>query len=151
MIDKAQFQTARRAVQLGNAVCCVRNRNTRALGLTATQSEAIRYILKYDGTEPLTAADLMAAMQLSQSTVAGLIRRLEDKALIRRSVCKTDGRKSMIFLTEKGWELEEALKRSAVQTEGILLEGMSQQERAEFNRLLQKALDNMNTARNKRV
>ena len=89
----------------------------------------------------------MKYLQLSQSTVAGIIQRLEQKELIERTVSETDARKSIIRPTIKGLELEETLKQSAVETEALLLDGMTKEEQELFNHLLQKALDNMNAAK----
>ena len=147
MIYRSQFQTATRAIQLGNAVSYIKNQRTQFMGLTSTQSEAIRYILKNYREKSLSAADLMKYLQLSQSTVAGIIQRLEQKELIERTVSETDARKSIIRPTIKGLELEEALKQSAVETEALLLDGMTKEEQELFNHLLQKALDNMNAAK----
>lgn len=147
MIHRSQFQTATRAIQLGNAVSYIKNQRTQFMGLTSTQSEAIRYILKNYREKSLSAADLMKYLQLSQSTVAGIIQRLEQKELIERTVSETDARKSIIRPTLKGLELEEALKQSAVETEALLLDGMTKEEQELFNHLLQKALDNMNAAK----
>ena len=147
MIHRSQFQTATRAIQLGNAVSYIKNQRTQLMGLTSTQSEAIRYILKNYREKPLSAANLMEYLQLSQSTVAGIIQRLEQKELIERTVSEADARKSIIKPTTKGLELEEALKQSAVETEALLLNGMTREEQELFNHLLQKALDNMNAAK----
>ena len=147
MIHRSQFQTATRAIQLGNAVSYIKNQRTQLMGLTSTQSEAIRYILKNYRAKPLSAANLMEYLQLSQSTVAGIIQRLEQKELIERTVSEADARKSIIKPTTKGLELEEALKQSAVETEALLLNGMTREEQERFNYLLQKALDNMNAAK----
>lgn len=147
MNEKSQFQTATRAIQLGNAITWIKNQTTQFLGLTATQSEAIRYILKHHEEKPLTAGDLMEALHLSQSTVAGIIQRLEDKELITRFASPENTRKSIISPTSKGLELEEKLKQIALETEDLLHKGMTPEEQAEFDRLLQKALDNANRAR----
>ena len=102
----------------------------------------------YDFTEKeLTAMDVMDNLQLSQSTVAGIMKRLEMKGLIERKTAKQDNRKSIIYPTSKGLQLETVLKEKAVETEAILLQGMSKKEQVEFNRLLQKALDNINIER----
>ncbi len=147
MLHRSQFQTATRAIQLGNAVSYIKSQRTQFMRLTSTQSEAIRYILKNYREKPLSAANLMEYLQLSQSTVAGIIQRLEQKELIERTVSETDARKSMIMPTAKGLELEESLNQSAVETEALLLDGMTKEEQELFNRLLQKALDNMNAAK----
>ena len=147
MIKKSQFQTATRVVQLGNAVTWIRNQKSQFMGLTAAQGEVIRHILKNYESQELTANDLVKKLKLSQSTLAGIISRLEAKELIYRKTDENDNRKSIIYPTEKGLELEETLKVKAVETEAILLQGMTLEEQAEFNRLLQIALNNVNTAR----
>lgn len=144
MADTSQFRTANRIILLGNAVTKLKNQKTQFMELTSTQSEAIRYILKHYDEKELTAADLMENLQLSQSTVAGIIKRLEGKELIFRRAAEDDNRKSIIAPTPKGIELEEALKQTASSIEELLLRGMDAGEQAEFNRLLQKALDNIN-------
>ncbi len=151
MIQKSLFQTATRIVQLGNAITWIRNQKTQFMDLTSTQSEAIRYILRNYEEKELTAADLMENLQLSQSTVAGIMQRLQNKGLIKRTISSDDNRKSIITPTEKGLELEAILREKAAETENILLNGMTEDERKEFNRLLVIALDNANTERLKGV
>lgn len=147
MIQKSQFQTATRVVQLGNAVTWIRNQKSQFMGLTAAQGEAITYILKNYEDKELTANNLIKDLRLSQSTMAGIISRLEAKGLIFRKTDENDSRKSIIYPTKKGLELEEILKAKAVETEAILLQGMSYEEQAELNRLLQIVLNNVNIVR----
>lgn len=117
------------------------------MGLTAAQSEAIKYILKNYEENELTAMDVMDSLQLSQSTVAGIIKRLESKGLIERKDIGKRQQKKYYFPNRKRIKTGNYLKKKAVETETILLQGMTAEEQAEFNRLLQKALDNANTAR----
>lgn len=89
----------------------------------------------------------MEQLGLSQSTMAGIIKRLENKNLITRQTDIKDARKSILQPTKEGLALEEYLQETALQTEMILLQGMTGKEQAEFYRLLQIALDNMNRVR----
>lgn len=150
MIQKSQFRMTTCAVQLGNGVTWLKNQSTQQMGLTATQSETIRYILKNHAQQPLTAGDLMQALRLSQSTVAGVIQRLEDKGLIYRAAAPEDGRKQLLHPTAQGLALEEQLKQNAVDIQAILLRDMTAEEQEMFHRLLEKALDNIWTARMER-
>ena len=143
MIQDNQFQTASKIVRLGNAITWLRNQKTQSLGLTASQSEVIRYILKHD-SQPITAIELIENLQLSQSTIAGILQRLEAKGFIIRETHQNDNRKSIILPTEAGFQLREALKETALETEEFLLNGMSETEKSQFGYLLQKALNNMN-------
>ena len=144
MIQSNQFKTASLIVKLGNAVTNYRNIKTQDLDLTSVQSDALIATLRNPG---ITASQLKEQLQLSQSTVAGIIARLESKELIKKTLDEGDGRKSILFPTEQGKLLEEPLKEIALDTQQALVEEMSEKEQAEFSRLLQIALTNMNRAR----
>ena len=146
MRNLPHYKTAGQIIQLGNALAWFRNQKMQSKGLTYSQSDAIRYILRHRD-EGITAGTLMEQLRLSQSTIAGLLKRLEEKNLIERRTANDDGRKSIIQPTQEGLALEEYLKEIAIQVEHILLQGMSKAEQAEFNRLLDTALVNMNSVR----
>lgn len=146
MVEAAQFKTASLIVRLGNVVAWLRNQRMQKRDITSTQSDVIRYILKHR-QEPVSAGDLMKEFSLSPSTMAGILKRLENKALIARRTDEQDARKILIAPTEEGLALEDYLKETAVQTEEILLRGMSEAEQAEFYRLLQIALRNANAVK----
>lgn len=144
MIKPTQFKTASLIVKLGNAVTYYRNLKMKDIELTSVQSDAIIAALRNLG---ITAAQLKEHLLLSQSTVAGIIARLESKGFIEKITDKDDARKSMLMPTEEGLLLEEPLKEIAMETQQFLVEGMSEEEQEEFARLLQIALDNMNHIR----
>ncbi|MBE5866927.1 MAG: MarR family transcriptional regulator [Lachnospiraceae bacterium] len=93
------------------SITWLRNQKSQFMGLTAAQSEAIKYILRNYEENELTAMDVMDSLQLSQSTVAGIIKRLESKGLIERRTTEKDSRKSIISPTEKGLKPETILKK----------------------------------------
>lgn len=142
-----EYVTVRKILQLSNSITNYRNQRMQEKELTSTQYDAIRYILKNPDNKEITASDLMDHLKLSQSTVAGILSRLEEKELIMRKPHPTDARKSIIIPTEKGLKLEEYLKKTAAEMENILMQNMTVKEQEEFNRLLQIALDNMNHAK----
>ena len=143
MIDNSQFRTTSKIGLLGNAVTKLKNKRTQFMDLTSSQSEAIRYILKNHHDREITAADVMKSLRLSQSTVAGIIKRLECKDLIARRVMDNDNRKSVILPTKKGLKLDSKLRQTAAEVEAQLVSGMTDNEIETFNKLLQKALDNI--------
>lgn len=148
MIEAIQYKTASTIVQLGNAVTYYRNIKMQEYGLTSAQGEAVRTILHEPG---ITAAELKKRLGLSQSTVAGILERLENKGLIKKTLVDGDARKMSLFSTAQGLELEEMLKRTALETQQIIMEGMTKSEQEEFNRLLEIALAHMSAIRTKRV
>ncbi|MBQ7846943.1 MAG: MarR family transcriptional regulator [Clostridia bacterium] len=141
-MDK-HYYFPRKVIMLGNAVTNDRNRKMQSYQLTCTQSDAIRYILKNSEKKQVSAADLMEQLGLSQSTVAGVLKRLEEKELILRRTSPEDQRKVLLFPTEKGLELRKILKENARHTEETLIRGMSEEEVMEFDRLLSLALENI--------
>lgn len=148
MIEAIQYKTASTIVRLGNAVTYYRNIKMQEYGLTSAQGDVIRAILHAPG---ITAAELKKQLGLSQSTVAGILERLENKGLIEKALVDGDGRKMSLLPTEKGLELEAMLKQSALDTQQIIMEGMTKGEQEEFNRLLEIALAHMSAVRTKRV
>ena len=144
MIKPTQFQTASYIVKLGNAVTYYRNMKMENIDLTSVQSDALIATLR---TPDITASQLKEQLQLSQSTTAGIIGRLEGKGLIEKSGVQGDARKAILKPSKQGKALEEPLKNIALETQMCLVEGMSEDEQAEFTRLLKIALDNMNRAR----
>lgn len=141
-----QYKTSGQMIQLSNALIWFRNQELQLHDLTSSQFEVIRYLMTHRET-PATAGTLMQQLTLSQSTMAGILKRLESKGLIERQPDKNDARREFIVLTEKGAALEEPLKGIVCKTEKILLQGMSEAEQDEFNRLLHIALTNMNSVR----
>ena len=145
-MDSNQFKTASMVVRLGNVVAWLRNQRMQQRDITSSQSDVIRYILKHR-EQPVSAGDLMKQLSLSPSTMAGLLKRLENKSLIIRKTDQNDARKIIIMPTEEGLALEDYLKETAAQTEEILLRGMTQAEQDEFYRLLKIALQNANAVK----
>lgn len=144
MIEITQFKTASLLVKLGNAVTYYRNKKMESIDLTSVQSDAFIDILRNPG---ITASEMKDHIQLSQSTVAGIIGRLESKHLISKTVDAHDARKVFLYPTDQGLLLEEKLKEIALETQQFLVEGMNESEQAEFARLLEIALNNLNRVR----
>lgn len=147
MIEQNQFKAASLLVKLGNAVTYYRNLKMENLDLTSVQSDAFIATLRNPG---ITASQLKDCLQLSQSTTAGIIARLENKRLITKTLDKDDARKTFLTPTEEGLLLETPLKEIAMETQQTLVEGMTEEEQEELIRLLQIALNNMNQIRTRK-
>ncbi len=99
MIEAIQYKTESNIVRLGNAVTYYRNMKMQEYGLTSAQGEVIRAILHEPG---ITAAELKKRLELSQSTVAGILERLETKGLIEKNLVDGDARKLSLIPTARG-------------------------------------------------
>ena len=146
MRNETGYLTASQIIQLGNIVTWLRNKKLQPYALTSSQSETIRFILKHDDEE-ITAGRVMEELKLSQSTVAGILKRLEAKGLILRSTQPGDGRKSRIVPTRLGEQLRDALIQTGMETERQLLQGLTEQEQTQFKAALDVVLHNMEQIR----
>lgn len=144
MIEAVQYKTASTIVRLGNAVTNYRNRKMQEYGLTSAQGDAIRAILHEPG---ITAAQLKQKLGLSQSTVAGILERLEHKGLLAKELVDGDARKMSLVPTARGLELEAMLKQTALETQRRVTQGMTPDEQKEFDRLLELALAHLSAIR----
>lgn len=145
-MNETRYKTSGLMIRLSNALIWFRNQELQRHDLTSSQFEVIRYLLIHREQE-ITAGLLMSRLELSQSTIAGILKRLHAKGLIERRADRHDARREFIVLTEKGLALEDSLQGIACKTEEILLRGMSEAQQAEFYDLLQLALENMNAER----
>lgn len=136
-------QAVLNVVHLANAITNYRNAILVQLGLTAAQSDVLRYILKQDGN--ITAGSLMDYLHLSQPTVAGIVKRLCEKGLITKTTDCRDSRRVLLSLTSRGLELRDSLQSMAAHTEQVLFLGMTSEEQELFRHLLARSLDNMRT------
>ncbi len=141
MIHQKEFVTASLIVKLGNAVTYYRNMKMEDIDLTSIQSDALIATLR---NPEITASQLKEHLNLSQSTVAGIIERLEGKGLIAKVSDPRDARKIHLIPTDKGKQLEDKLREIALDIQNTLLSKMNPEEQTEFSRLLGIALDNMN-------
>ena len=78
-----------------------RQLNTR-LGLTSPQLLCLREII---ATDKSTLSALTHRVNLSASTITGIIDRLESKGFVKRERCSTDRRKVFLCPTLKGIEI----------------------------------------------
>ncbi len=145
-MDAEIYRISGRMIRLCNALIWFRNRELERLGLTSSQFEVLRFLLLHRGRE-VTAGLLMRELGLSQSTVAGILKRLCDKGFIERRSDERDLRRGIIRLTSAGLALEAELQGIALSSEGVLLRGMTGAEAAELYRLLGVALSNMDAER----
>ena len=137
MIEAKQYKTATKIVQLGNAITYYRNVKMHALGLTSVQGDAIRAILHNPGITVLPGCKNL--LGLSQSTTAGIVARLQHKGFLSKINNKLDGRELFLTPTQRCLNLEEQLKETALETQRLLIKGMTDEEQFEFNRLLELA------------
>jgi DNA-binding MarR family transcriptional regulator len=88
--------------------------------LTGPQFAVLTAVNAYSGVEQ---GSLATSVALDRSTMASIVRRLEDRGLITRETPAEDGRKRLLFLTEEGTATLRSADRRARELDVLLMEG----------------------------
>ena len=111
------------------------------MDLTSAQGHIIGYLTHRP--EPPCSRDIEEAFQLSHPTVSGLLSRMEKKGFLELRPDPADRRCKRIYILPKGQACHETIHRIIVENEEKLVAGFSQDEKAQFAALLQRATTNM--------
>ena len=109
--------------------------------VTPAQIHVLHYLYHCGNQAP--QCDVTAHLKVKPSTANGILDRMEEKALLRRSVSASDGRKRLITLTEKGEGLQEVLRQKFAETEQLMTKGLSEEETAQLHELLRRVMVNL--------
>ena len=80
---------ARLILKLGNTIIKNRDKHLRQIGLTTEQADSLQFFL-YQGQATIT--ELKDHLGVSHQTARGIVRRMEDKALVRTRKSDIDAR-----------------------------------------------------------
>lgn len=109
--------------------------------VTPAQTHVLLY-LHHHGGEALQHG-LVDYLRVKPSTVNGVLDRMEEKGLVRRSVSSADARRRLITLTEKGAEQQALFRQSFQAVEEAMVRGFSQAERETLLALLDRVIQNL--------
>lgn len=134
---------------VGTLVKCITNEYEKHLskmmsdvGLTSSQCEVL-YFLYESNDEQVNQRDIEEYLNLSNPTVTGLLKRLDEKGYILIVPNSTDKRKKNVHLSERFYQLERKITMSKKKMEKDLLRGMRKSEVQSFKKHLEKALRNI--------
>ena len=97
----------------------------------------------YRHREGITVPELCEECGKDKSDASRMLAILEEKGLVTRSVSDRDARRRLITLTEKGAKLEEQLHRAFHETEEMMMEGLSGEERELLFSCLERVIQNL--------
>ena len=80
--------------------------------------------------------EIAAELKLENSTISGVLERMEKKELIERQVSKEDRRFIEVVLTEKGKALQNPILATVEEVNKDVLSEMSQEEQSELKKAL---------------
>lgn len=109
--------------------------------VTPAQTHILLYLQRHGGQVP--QHQLADYLRVKPSTAGGVLDRMEEKGLVRRSVNGRDARRRLITLTEKGAEQQVLFQRCFLDTEAAMVRGFTPQERESLLRLLNRVIQNL--------
>jgi len=87
--------------------------------------------------------ELSKATLLGKSTLTTMLNRLEDEGYLKRVPSEKDRRKTLIKLTEKTQELQEKYVQVSSEMNELFYQGLTEQEKDEFDKYLERILENL--------
>lgn len=110
--------------------------------VVSTEITSVQYtvLVLLDQRGEASQRELCDAADLDRSTIAGLVRRMEERGLVERRRAADDARRNTVTLTAHGKAERERLMPLVVQVQQELTAGMSADERSELERGLTRML-----------
>lgn len=91
----------------------------------------------------VTQLDLVKATHLKPPTVSVTLQKMERDGLVTRKNNETDLRETLVYLTEKGMEIDRKIKVIHKEGDEIALGGLTDDEVSTLSTLLNKVIDNL--------
>ena len=126
--------------RIDNALAKEANQNLQALNLTMQQNHALVTLVHAEG-HTLSMKALEEHFCSAQSTVAGLVSRLEKKGLVEAVSSPEDKRVKLVRLTEEGQRLCAIGRQNVVDSEERLTALLTPEEREVFRTCLEKVYE----------
>lgn len=120
------------------------NKNLAEFNLTGVQHEILCFIHRNEHERDIFQKDIEKCLKLTNPTVTGIVKRLEEKEMIVRCPSSDDARYKCLHVTEKGKDVIcKSFKFGGTHIEKQLVKGMTDEEIKTFKELLYRALNNM--------
>lgn len=113
------------------------------VGLTFSQMRVLRFI-EDNPKMKITQKDISNELDIQHSTTIGLLKRMQEKGLVRVVVDEDNRRCRNIFLTKKAEDIRYEMERGREIMESRVVKSFTDEEKETFYRLLNKAIDNLN-------
>ncbi|MFI3167918.1 MAG: MarR family transcriptional regulator [Bacillota bacterium] len=117
------------------------NAKLKEIDLTLAQGHVLGFLLANDGKAPLK--DLEKALNVAQSTSAGLVSRLEKRGYIENSTDQADKRIKIVSITQSGLDAMNYIGETMRGLEEQIKSPLSEEESELFTNLLSKIVSGM--------
>lgn len=118
------------------------NQELERVGLTFSQMRVLRFLEDNPNTK-ITQKDISKELDIQHSTTIGLLKRMQEKGLVRVVVDEDNRRCRNIFLTKKAEDIRYEMERGREIMESRVVKSFTDEEKETFYRLLNKAIDNL--------
>lgn len=118
------------------------NQELERVGLTFSQMRVLRFI-EDNSKMKITQKDISNELDIQHSTTIGLLKRMQEKGLVRVVVDEDNRRCRNIFLTKKAEDIRYEMERGREIMESRVVKSFTDEEKETFYRLLNKAIDNL--------
>ena len=118
------------------------NNNLRQKDLTFMQMNVL-VTLHFAKDEKMTMKELERKYGVAQSTISGIVNRLEQKGLVSSYYDPSDKRIKIVTIEKSGLKILQEGYEDMLKSEAQLVHGFSEEEKKEFDRLLLKAWENI--------
>ena len=110
-------------------------------GMATSHGDIIRRLLRQNS---MTMGELSFELGKDPSTITTLIKKLVDFGYVRIEKDLRDRRATRVMLTKKGEALKPVYEKISAELYDKIYQGIKDDERKEFRRVLMKIIDNMN-------
>ncbi|MCI9596258.1 MAG: MarR family transcriptional regulator [Firmicutes bacterium] len=110
-------------------------KSLKELGLTPIQYGVLKCIWQFDMSNPKEIAEFLG---VENSTVSGILDRMEGKGLLEREIDVNDRRHIIIRLSDSAKELEKSVDRIVLEVNQKVLEDFSEEEIVQFKQYLRR-------------
>lgn len=117
------------------------DRRLRRYGVSPMQCRSLVFLHECGGAA--TQKQLQQSLMVKPSTVNGIVDRLEEKGLLRRSTDQTDGRRRVLRLTDGGCEFLDEFQIITREVADCIRKGFSQEETEQLRQLLLRVVENL--------
>lgn len=109
-------------------------------GINGTYSVIIMNLSQTDG---LSQNELVHRLHLAAPTISLTLRNMENEGLINRTNSLVDSRKTIVKLTEKGYQCDEVIKECFKEVEKRIIKDVKEVDLEVFNKVIDQILINL--------
>ena len=118
------------------------NEDLEDIDLTGIQAHVLIYLYK-NRKNIINQRDIEREFELTNPTVNGILKRLENKGFIKRVVSLNDARNKEIMITDKSISLIVEMKKKAKNMENKMTLGITKEELDTFYQVIKKMFNNV--------